>query len=300
MKYLLTACIAALLLFGMLSCSRSKNVSDMAAALDMQMKKLTPDSTADNADSQFQLPERRFVRTASLKFKVPSVSEAVTVIENRTRALGGYVGFSHFVNNVLDSSGISISRDSSMQIIHYGTSGFLTLRVPDFMLDSLLADLRPMSSVILDREIRADDVSIQMLSHQLTGQRAVRTQGRLETDIRQRGRKLSDIEQTEKTLEERLAQADEAKIAGLNLEDAVRFSTVSLEIYQDPCIRYSEIAREKNITGYQALFFYQAGESLSGGWQGFLFRYWVILILALFGYGIFLKQLHPARKIKTV
>lgn len=306
MKYILTACTAALLLFVTLSCNRPKADSDLAIASDINRKILSSDSTADNAASEFQLPERRFVRTASLKCKVPSVSEAVTVIENRTRALGGYVGLSHFVNNILDSTGIFISRDSSMQVIHYSTSGFLTLRVPDYMLDSLLADLRPMSSVILDREIRANDVSLQMLAQQLTRQRAVKTEGRLETDIRQRGKKLSDIEQAEKTLEERQAMADEAKIAGLHLEDAVRFSTVSLEIYQNAGIRYQEIAREKYIAEYQVPFLDQVGDSLSYGWQGFqdflifLCRFWVILILALLGYIIFNRQFHPVKKIKTV
>src|SRR5450631_534422 len=268
MKYLLTSCIAASVLLSTPGCNHTGN--EISGNEDNMAKKgSVADSTGISAENASPLPERRFIRTASLRFKVPSVSEAVTVIENRTRALGGFVGFSHFVNNVLDSTGVSISRDSAMQIIHYSTSGFLTLRVPDFMLDSLLAELRPMSSIILDREIGADDVSIQMLSHQLTVRRAGKTQERLATDIRQRERKLLDIEQTEKTLEDRQALADEAKIAGLNLEDAVRFSTISLEIYQDPGIRYVEIAREKNITEYQAPFLYQVGESLSYGWQGF-------------------------------
>ena len=253
-----------------------------------------------------ELGERRFIRTANLKFKVEKVEDAVTRIENRTRALGGFINFSHLENIVQDSSNISVSQDSSIQTIHFKTEGLLTLRVPDYQLDSLLKDLSQLSSVMLNREIRSEDVRIQMLANKLNQQRAIKTNNRLASDIDLKGKKLSEIEQAEKTMEEKDETADNAKLSNLNLDDAVKFSTVSLEIYQNPGIRYKEIARERIFTEYQEPFFSQVRASFSGGWQLLkdlivsLTKYWTVFGLCGIGYLIFLKYFQADKKIKTV
>jgi hypothetical protein len=124
--------------------------------------------------------------------------------------------------------------------------------------------------------------------------------------MRTAGKKLADIEHAEMTLDEKQTLADEAKIDALHLEDAVRFSTVSLEIYQDPGVRYTEIAKKKDIIEYQAPFISRQGASLSEGWQGFgdflifLCRYWIIVMPAAIGHGDYVRQFTRVKKIKIV
>jgi Domain of unknown function (DUF4349) len=236
---------------------------------------------------------------------VDKVEDAVTRIENKARALGGFVSFSHLENIVLDSANISVTRDSSVQSIHYRTDGLLTLRVPYFQMDSLLKDLSKLSSVMLNREIRSDDVSIRMLANKLNQHRATKINQRLASDIDLKGKKLSEIEQAEKTMEEKDEVADNAKLSNLTLNDAVKYSTVSVEIYQDPGIRYKEMPREKIFIEYQEPFLSQLGESFSGGWQLLkdfiisLTKYWTMQVLCGVGYFVFLKYFPSDNKVKT-
>jgi hypothetical protein len=308
MKKLRSVLIILSIIITLFACNRSQEMNELG-----RQNKVTEDQTALSSGKSVydtiapgpEFSERRFLRTASLKFKVDKVEDAVIRIENKTRALGGFVSFSHLENNVLDSANISVNRDSSVQTIHYKTDGLLTVRVPDYQLDSLLKDLSQLSSVMLNREIRNEDVRIQMLANKLHHQRAIKTNHRLAFDIEMKGKKLSEIEQTEKTLEEKDEMADNANLSNLTLDDAVKYSTVSVEIYQDPSVRYKENLRERALPEYQEPFLSQMGESFSIGWQQLkdlivsLTKYWTILVLCGTGYLIFLKYFPSERKVKA-
>jgi len=263
------------------------------------------DSTIMNEAHTTELGERKFIRTADLKFKVKQVEEAVINIENKTKTLGGFVNLSRLINTIQDSTNISISQDSSLQTIHFITEGFLILRVPDYRMDSLLTILSPLSTLMLNREIHADDVRIQVLTNQLSLQRSVRTSRRIERDINIHGRKLSEIEQAEKTNEENEESADNAKISNLTLDDEISFSTVSIEIYQDPGIRYTEVARQRINKEFQPPFLSQISISFSDGWQMLqdlillVAKYWIVLILMGLGYVILFRYLHLNKKIES-
>lgn len=300
MKQVTTVLIALFLLISILSCNQSTKGSEIDIA-----RNIMADSTAVTDQPEVNLPERRFIRSADLKSKVRSVRESISEIEIKTRALGGYVSYSHFLNNILDSTAISVTEDSSLQIMHFNTAGFLTLRVPDYRMDSLLAELAPLYTMMVNREIRADDVSISMLAGQLNRQRFLSARERLVIDIHSKGRKLSDIEHAENTLEEKRASADEAKISNLRMEDAVQYSTVTMEIYQEPGILYTELPKERIIEEYQKPFFSQIGESFSYGWQLLkdiliiVSRYWAIMLLVILGYNLVAKSFQTRKKLKT-
>jgi hypothetical protein len=311
MKQIYPVAIAALL-FVLFACNRSQKSLDVNIP-DEELKGLTlkqnensVDSTAvvDDSNSE-KLGERKFIRTADLKFKVNKVEDAVIDIENKTRVFGGFVNLSRLNNRIQDSMNVSISQDSSLQIIHYVTEGFLILRVPDYRMDSLLTILNPLSTLMLSREIHADDARIQMLANRLSNQRAIRTSHRMEHDIDVKGKKLSDIEDAEKAREEAEESADNAKISNLTLNDAVRFSTISIEIYQDPGIRYTGIVRERRINEYQPPFLSQLSDSFANGWQLLkdliigLTRFWSVFVLCMLAYFVFIKYFQGMKKIKT-
>jgi hypothetical protein len=304
MKQFLSLLLIIVVFVFIVSCDRSQETRD-ARLEDMKLQKQIVNAAykTDGDSAAGELGERRFMRTASLKFKVNKVDDAVMDIENKTRELGGFVSLSQLKNRIQDSTSVSLSQDSSLQTIGYVTEGYIVLRVPDYRLDSLLFVLNPFSTMMLSREIHADDMRIQMLNNQLIHQRAEKTNQRIEREIDQKGKKLSEIEQAEKTMEEREESADNAKISNLTLDDAVRFSTVSIEIYQDPSIRYTEIARERKINEYETPFLYQAGESFSSGWQLLkdlvilLTKYWSIMLLFGIGYVVLDKYIRTNKKI---
>jgi hypothetical protein len=89
------------------------------------------------------------------------------------------------------------------------------------------------------------------------------------------------------------------------MEDAVQYSSITIEIYQEPGILYTELPKERIIEGYQKPFFSQIGESFSYGWQLLkdiliaLSRYWAIALLALLGYTLVAKLFQTRKKLKT-
>ena len=147
------------------------------------------DSTKTGGGQEDNLPNRRFLRTASLKFKVHEVPESVQFIENKTRQLGGFVSYSTITNNINDSTGFPVSTDTLLQTIHYTTQGFLTLRIPDHQLDSFLSLLNPISVFLVSREVKCEDVSLQLLSNQWNNRRAVQNNRRAAADIHQYSKK---------------------------------------------------------------------------------------------------------------
>lgn len=249
-----------------------------------------------------ELGERRFIRTAGLKFKVSSVENAVSNIEHKSKALGGFVIFSHLQNFVQDSTVTTLSQDSSLQMMQYGKSAVLTVRVPDYQLDTLLNHLYSLSDVMLNREISSEDVRFRLLANQFAYRRGSKTNQRLAADIDQKGRKLSEIEMAEKMLEEKNELMDNANISNLTLDDAVDFSTVSIEIYQDPVKIYQHIAREKVIIAFQKPFLSQLSESVSFGLQTVediiiaLTKYWSLFVFLVIGYFISMKLFRSGGK----
>jgi len=307
MKQLLSVTASLLVVIFIFSCNRSNKeyATDAQISGEMVRESIATDSGKPGISTvafQKESGKRRFIRTASLRYKVNKVDDAVNEIEEKTRALGGFVSFSRMKNTVQDSTGKSISSDSTIQTMHFTTEGLLVLRVPDYQLDSLVAALRALAIFTTSREISAEDVHLQMLSNQLINQRATKTQHRITTDIDVRGKKLTDIELAEKTVEDRNEAADNAKIANLTLEDKIKYSTISVELYQDPGIRYTTIARERNISEYEPPFWNQLGESFSAGWQMvkelvlLVTKYWSILIFCGFGYFIFMKYFMTVKK----
>ncbi len=321
MKRLLTAAVTAFLFAIMISCNHSqKAYSQKAYDIPLEAQAMEVDSTAsaivskeptppgdivDSVSFDKELGERKFIRTANLKFKVNRVDDAVIEIENRTRTLGGFVNYSRLNNFIRDSTCKAISQDSSIQIIHFMTEGFLILRVPDYRMDSLLTALGPLSTIMLNREITAEDVRIQMLGNQMTHRRIIRSNQRIANAISRKGRRLSDIEKAERAMEEQEEAADNAHISNLTLEDSSKFSTITVGIYQDPGTRYTEVVREKKIAEYEPPFFSQIGESFSNGWQLIkdliilLVRFWTVIIFCLIGYVTLYKYVRFSKKVEN-
>jgi hypothetical protein len=63
--------------------------------------------------------------------------------------------------------------------------------------------------------------------------------------------------------------SDRALIENMRMDDRVRYSTVSVNIYQHENIRQQLVKREKPIAAYEPGFGEQTGESFYSGWRGF-------------------------------
>jgi hypothetical protein len=314
MKFILSVAATAFVITAIISCNRYQKISDQLVSDKskiqneddelVQISYTPPLLSKDSVSFITRLGDRRFIKKATLNFKVTNVDDAVIQIENKTRALGGFVNYSRLDNIVQDSTCRVISQDSSVQTIHFMTKGFLILRVPEDHLDSLLTALNFISTTMLHREITADDIRIQLYENQLSRLRSSKFNRRMADAIDRNGKKLLDIEGAERSIYEKEESADNAIISNLTLDDSVGFSSISVEIYQNPGIRYTEVAIERKIPEYETPFFIRLADAISNGWQLikelilFMAGYWSIIGSCILVYLVFNKYIHVSRKIE--
>jgi hypothetical protein len=280
--------------------SERKNMTEMNAVLSDSIADKTGITNVTNIPKQ--LPSRRFLRTGDLKFKVQNVMEATSFIENKTGQMGGFVSNASLISSVQDSTSTSVSPDSALQTLHYSVQGQLILRVPDNRLDSLLNVVQTLSRFLVYRNITAEDVSLRLLTNQWGNHRADYSRQRISNDINRQESKLSETIKAEDKFDEQAANADQAALSNLALEDAIQFSTVSISIYQDPGIQSSLLIRDKPVVPFDLSFWSQVRVSAGEGLQIledlaiFIVRIWALIAIAVLIWFVYRKSsLYPGR-----
>ncbi|NOS94409.1 MAG: DUF4349 domain-containing protein [Cyclobacteriaceae bacterium] len=237
----------------------------------------------------------QFIRTADLKFKVKSVVKATYTIEDIVARQDGFVTYTNLGSHVNYSTTTAVSADSSLVTNWFTVTNTMVLRVPNVKLDTTLKLIGRTIDFLDYRVIKAEDVALQMLSNSLTQKRAGKSEKRLTTAIDQRGKKLLETTNAEELLEQKQAQADQARIANLGLNDRIQYSTINLEIYQRQDQHREVIVNEKKMEEYEPSFGSRLANSLEMGWNAlesllvFIARLWVFLLIGIVVYWVYLK-----------
>ena len=255
--------------------------SSEASAKDAKMASSSAAVVDKNSD-------RKFVRTADLRFKVKNVAQSTYSIENSVSKFGGFVTSTELKSNIVNTSTTKINNDSLLETTRFYVENTMIVRVPNTLLDTTLKTIARQVDYLDYRIIKADDVSLQMLSNQLSQNRNSANQQRVEVAIQNRGKKLGETLDAEDRLHNSQTEADEAKLANLSMKDQVNFSTVSLQLYQR-----EEIKREKVVNPDNEQFRTSIGvrlmDSLKTGWYifeeifVFIVNLWAFILI---GFGI--------------
>lgn len=288
----------ALLLLGIAFACKQADASDEANAVATSDTAST-EIISSNATTEKKVNNRKFVRTADLKFKVKNVAKSTYAIENIVSKNGGFIAFTDLKSNINQHDENQVSQDSILETTHYTVDNTITLRVPNTQLDTVLKLLTKEIDFLDSRLIKADDVALQLLSNKLAQKRLNNHQKRLEKDIDTKGRKLKEITEAEDNLLNKEAESDNSLINNLTLEDQVNFSTVTLYLYQREAIKQELVANEKSINRYRPHIGLQILDSLKTGWFifetiiAFVLQLWsiiLILLVALFIYKKYVRK----------
>ena len=234
--------------------------------------------------------KRKFVRTADLKFKVKSVTKSTYAIENIVSRNGGFVTFTDLKSNINEKSETQVSQDSVLETTRFTVDNTVTIRVPNTQLDTVLKSMAKEIDFLDSRLIKADEVSLQMLSNQLAQKRLSKHQKRLENDIDSKGKKLKEINEAENNVLDKETESDATIINNLNLEDQVNFSTITLYLYQREAFKREFFANEKNINSYRPNIGLQILESVKTGWYilekiiSFIVVLWPFALIGFLGF----------------
>lgn len=280
----------ALLLFGLaFACKQAEATDNSTAAAADSTAVESAETISSSAAVEKKDSNRKFVRTADLKFKVKNVAKSTYAIENIVVKNGGFVTFTDLKSNINEKSETKISQDSTLETTRYTVDNTITLRVPNTQLDTVLKSMAKEVAFLDSRLIKADDVALQLLSNKMAQKRLTSHQKRLEKGIDTKGKKLNDITNAEDKVLDRETEGDETVLKNLSLEDQVNFSTVTLYLYQRESVQQEIVANEKSINAYRPHIGLQIWDSLKTGWFmfeaiiAFIVQLWALLVIAIFG-----------------
>jgi hypothetical protein len=185
-----------------------------------EMNMIAVDSAASISSSAATVNKnsnRKFIRTVEVKFKVKNVAKSTYAIEDATSKFGGFVTYTNLTSNIFDENRTKISPDSTLVTAKYKVQNNITIRVPNTKLDTVIKTIAKQIHFLDYRIIKADDVSLQMLSNQMAQRRGISSEKRLENAIDNEGKKLKEIANAEENLNNKKEQNDAAKIENLCL-----------------------------------------------------------------------------------
>jgi hypothetical protein len=240
--------------------------------------------------------ERKFIRTATLRFKTDDVIKSTSAIENIVRSNGGFITLTTLKNDYVKGRQVQVSKDSILNTGYYDIHNSITLRIPDYRLDTTLTAISAFSNHLDSRVITADDVSLDILSEKMKQgralnalkktpeQKATPTQNNNNININILKENADDANSSSFDLR---ADADDAGLSILSLNDQVKFSTVSLDIYQNEILVNEMIPVEKIVTPYEPPFGEKIVVALKGGLEIiknvilFFVSIWPIIVITL-------------------
>ena len=282
--------LALLLVTIAYSCKQASSEALTTEEASPAMEESANAATSSSAAVEPKNSNRKFVRTADIKFKVKNVPKSTYAIEDATTKFGGFVTYTNLQSNVSNKDETKVSPDSTLVTTKYTVENSITIRVPNTRLDTVIKTIAKQIDFLDFRVIKADDVTLQMLSNQMAQNRSNHSEKRIEKAIDDKGKKLNNIIDAEDHLDDKKAQNDASKLENLSLKDQVNFSTLTLQIYQREAVKQEMVANEKSINAYRPNIGLQIWDSLKTGWfmlEGiiaFVVQLWGIALIVGLGY----------------
>lgn len=290
----------AILILGIAySCKNASENENAVSSADYATATDSASVISSSAAVQPKNSNRKFVRTADMKFKVKNVAKSTYAIENVTNKFGGFVTYTNLESHINQKEETRVSQDSILETIKFTVDNNITIRVPNTKLDTVIKSIAKKIDFLDSRLIKADDVTLQMLSNKLAQKRSESTEKRIANSIDSKGKKLNQDMAAEEILDTKKEANDNKTIENLSLNDQVNFSTLTINLYQRESIKHELYASEKSINNYRPNLGLQIWDSLKTGWfmlesiVAFIIQLWaifLILFLGWIGYKKFLKK----------
>jgi len=284
----LTSVVIIALLF---SCKKADTTAaDTAFSASTDSTAVSSSAAVEQKDSK-----QKFIRTADIKFKVKNVVKSTYAIENATQKFGGFVSYTNLQSTINNQIKTKISQDSTLETTKYTVENNITIRVPNTQLDTVIKTIAKQIEFLDFRVIKADDVSLKLLSQQLSKKRSASTEKRIEKAIDSKGKKINDIVEAENTLANQKEANDNNTIENLSLQDQINFSTITLQLYQNETVKQEIIASEKDSSSYKPNLGIQILDSLKTGWYiletifVFMITIWPLLLIGFGGFFLYKK-----------
>lgn len=242
--------IAAVPLLFMMSCGAGHEDEYLAIA----------DSTSFANDiTDINSPSRKIAKQVEVRCRVKNILNTVTAIEERTRGLGGLVAVSELQNQSVERKLLHYKADSLKEINVYNAKAYLQLRVPAYLLDTMLATLPAIVDFIEYRNIKQDDRTLAYLRNSLKNELYTMNVGKPKKIAATAGNKTISLKPDSAKAE----QIIDRRIDNLQLLDDVNYTTINIELSQETQV-YASVIPDVNYAASEP-FTTQLTYSLSRG-----------------------------------
>lgn len=218
-----------------------------------------------------------------MRFRVKNATASTLHVEDIVLRNGGFVVNSQLNTSVELRHTTPINRDSAWETTRFSTHSQLIVRVPYRQLDTTLRAIGRLSDFLETRHVNAEDISLQLLEKELTRLREGIYRSELAQSEENKAHPKAD-----RARDSREA-TDQARIENLQMEDAIRFSTVRIDLYQLPQIRQVMVANT-DVPLPTPPFAARMGAALHAGGDFLLLLFfgvvhlWGMILLAVVGY----------------
>ncbi|PWK28864.1 uncharacterized protein DUF4349 [Arcicella aurantiaca] len=292
MKNIPISVAVVMIAFSLSNCSEKKAES----ASNFGLADTTSVETQADAGIPLSPQDRKFIRTAEVRFKVNNVQNATNVVEDLVDKYKGFIVRNELSTQVFNINDIEISEDSILRSKSYEASNEITLRIPNEYFEKTLRELQPIMAFLDNQTVSAEDVSLSFISNELQKKRFSKFEKRFENAIDEKGKKLSETSSAEENLYNHQSSADQNQVLNLKLKDEVNYSTITLHLYQPIAIMQEKLPNIENTHAFQPNLFLRIWQSVREGWYIFedivvvIFRLWFVILLAFGGFWLYKKR----------
>ena len=276
--------IAIAIIAGLFGCQNAKTnneSADVAEAKEVIIPSLSDTATA------------KIIKTADMRFRVKDVQNTKENLSKSIKAQGGSVAEFSIQSSILQTDKIKQSADSLKEITSYRTEGYLVAKVPSEKLDEFTNTIANMAVFVDNQSMKMDDQSLAYLANRMKAQNRVEASNQIGNIP---GRRTGNIKTS-------LALKDDyvdRKLDNMSIDARVKYSTITLNFYQDNTIKTMVVAND-NLYDYRPAFANRFWLSIVNGWTIFmeiilaLANLWMLILV---GVAAFFIVRHFLRKNK--
>ncbi|QXU40726.1 DUF4349 domain-containing protein [Pedobacter sp. D749] len=283
MKRNIIAIAIVLTIFG---CQKSneKYASADTAVLE-PLSKESADSTA----------AEKIIKTADMRFRVKDVQNTKEQLSKTIRSEGGTVAEFSIESTIQETDKVKQSTDSLKEITSYRTQGYLVAKVPSEKLDEFTNTIARMAVFVDHQSMKMDDQSIVYLANKLKAQNRVDA---IEKINKVASKKSANVESSLYIKDDYV----DKKIENMQIDSRVKFSTITLNFYQDNTVKTMIVAND-NLYDYRPAFVNRLWLGIVNGWT--IFKEIIIAIsnlwmLILVGFAVFFTIKYFIRRNKLI
>lgn len=235
----------------------------------------------------------KVIKTADMRFRVKNVQNTKEQLSKTIKAEGGTVAEFSIESSIQETDKVKQSTDSLKEITSYRTQGYLVAKVPSEKLDEFTNTIAKMAVFVDNQSMKMDDQSIAYLANKLKAQNRVDA---IEKINKVASKKSANVESSLYIKDDYV----DRKIENMQIDSRVKFSTITLNFYQDNTVKTMIVAND-NLYDYRPAFLNRFWLGIVNGWT--IFKEIIIAVsnlwmLILVGIAIFFTIKYFIRKNK--